>query len=449
MSAAIEKSYFSHWFRLNILFLGLLMACHPDPDDFGETEILPWYDGKKMAISITYDDGTVNQFQKALPIMNELGMPGTFYINTGEIPGSQYQAKFIGRELKEIVEESASVATDRENLFERASAIRMIDMSGAVEMHNQAGALFEQGKEEEAIAVVEKALAQARGLNQVRERTPRVLEGPRTDWDAIREFASQGHEFGVHTISHPRLAVMDEDNLLYELLNCREDILNELGPEHTFSAECPFGTEDERVMEYALAHFEGLRNIMPMDSLHEVNRWGHYDPTYDQKPYVQWQRGPLGDTTLTQKKAWVDRALDAKHHPWLVLVYHGIDGLGWEPQSSDSVRAYFEYIHGKDDQIWVGTFKEVTQYLKQRMAASVDIQPEKDQIIIYLTHNLGERFDHPMTLRTQVPGNWDEFRVLQGGQEISYNMAESGATGQWVHYNVLPNAEEIVLEQVR
>ena len=31
----------------------------------GDTEITKWQDGKKGAVSITYDDGTINQFRVA------------------------------------------------------------------------------------------------------------------------------------------------------------------------------------------------------------------------------------------------------------------------------------------------------------------------------------------------------------------------------------------------
>jgi len=36
--------------------------------------------------------------------------------------------------------------------------------------------------------------------------------------------------------------------MLYELEKSKEDIISHMGAEFTFSAECPFGTEDERVM---------------------------------------------------------------------------------------------------------------------------------------------------------------------------------------------------------
>jgi peptidoglycan/xylan/chitin deacetylase (PgdA/CDA1 family) len=64
---------------------------------FGETEIVKWKDNKLAAISITYDDASINQFRQALPIMDTLGFKGTFFINTADIPGSQYAPKVYGK----------------------------------------------------------------------------------------------------------------------------------------------------------------------------------------------------------------------------------------------------------------------------------------------------------------------------------------------------------------
>src|SRR6185312_7544266 len=69
----------------------------------GKTEITKWQDGKKTAVSITYDDGSRNQFKVALPIMERLHFPATFFIITGAIEGSAHQPKFIGRPVEQIL----------------------------------------------------------------------------------------------------------------------------------------------------------------------------------------------------------------------------------------------------------------------------------------------------------------------------------------------------------
>lgn len=63
--------------------------------DAGQTEITKWQYDKKGAVSVTYDDGSMNQFLKAMPVMDRLKIPGTFFINTGQISGSQYHGNQI------------------------------------------------------------------------------------------------------------------------------------------------------------------------------------------------------------------------------------------------------------------------------------------------------------------------------------------------------------------
>ncbi|HEX8547990.1 MAG TPA: polysaccharide deacetylase family protein [Cytophagaceae bacterium] len=44
----------------------------------------PWFENKKAAVSITFDDNCDGQFTSALPEMNKRNIRGTFYVNTGQ-----------------------------------------------------------------------------------------------------------------------------------------------------------------------------------------------------------------------------------------------------------------------------------------------------------------------------------------------------------------------------
>src|ERR1700747_118861 len=87
----------------------------------GKTEITKWQYDKNGAVSLTYDDGSINQFRVAVPIMDSFGFPATFFIITGNIPGSQYHGTFVGRPTNAIIAETANIPTNRDNFFERAS----------------------------------------------------------------------------------------------------------------------------------------------------------------------------------------------------------------------------------------------------------------------------------------------------------------------------------------
>lgn len=426
-----------------VLFVLSIISCKNSKNNqIGLTTIERWQNGKTSAVSLTYDDGSANQLKVALPIMNRLKLPATLYINTGNIAGSQYLRKFIGRPIDQIIRETEKIPTNGDNLFERASAIRMLGNYEIREHHTRAGSLWESGRKQEAFREIDKGYELVRTDNSLQ-----VIYQPQPGditWDELNKYASQGHEFASHTISHPRLSVMDEVNLIYELEKSKEDILNNMGPEHTFSVECPYGTEDERVMEYMYERYEASRNRMPEPFLKELNRGNRENPGSFDKEYVQWQRGALSDTSLDQMKAWVDTC-NAHNNIWLVLVFHGVDGVGWEAIPGDTLDMYFQYIKSNEDKVWVATFKDVTKYIRERMNASVIYTYNKDHISVQLKHSLDPSlYDLPLTLKTYIPASWKRVDFHQGESTQTLVPLKDGNV-YYVQYQAQANRQDIML----
>ncbi|MGC1242414.1 MAG: polysaccharide deacetylase family protein [Chryseosolibacter sp.] len=428
---------------LSFALIAFLLSACSERNNEVMTEIANWKGGKNGAISITYDDASINQFRQALPIMDTLGIKGTFFINTAHIQDNQIPPKYFGRPLQEIIRETASQPTNRSNLFERASALRFTGVKGAVEAHNSAGSLYENEKLEEACKVIDEAYALARRQKAASGVWPRP-SGDMITWSEIKQFAANGHEFGSHTISHPRLAVLDEANMLYELEKCKEEIHGQLGADHTFSAECPFGTENERVMQYAYKVHPALRNRMPEPFLEEINRWNDMTPGMSDKPYVQWQRGPLAKTPVPLMKSWVD-TLVVRDNAWLVLTFHGVDGIGWEAKPHEELKAYFTYMKAHEDKLWIAPFRDVTKYIREHMAAKVNTQRKGDDIVVSLDHSLEkDLYDYPLTLKTYLPDGWNEVKVSQGSQELQHTLLRDDA-GAYVQYEAIPNEDDIAI----
>jgi hypothetical protein len=257
---------------------------------------------------------------------------------------------------------------------------------------------------------------------------------PHLTWDEVNKYASQGHEFSSHTITHPRLAVLDEVNMIYELEKSKEEIKNKLGEKYTFSAECPYGTEDERVMSYALKIYPALRNRMPEPFLAELNRASKVQPGTVQNEYVQWQRGAVTKTSLPLMKSWID-TVEAHNNNWLVLVFHGVDGKGWEALPGSLLKEYFEYIKKHENTSWIATFGDVTKYMRERMNAKVNSNIEGNKISVDLTHSLDKSmYNQPLTLRTAVPASWKKAMIRQG-DKVQQVSVKDGT----VLYDLLPN----------
>ncbi|WP_111672099.1 polysaccharide deacetylase family protein [Algoriphagus litoralis] len=421
------------------------VSCTQTDPILGQTEITKFQGNKKGAISVTYDDGIVNQFTIAKPIMDSLGLPATFYIITGKVEGSG-KGKFIGRDPREIIQETAQIKTDSTNFFERASLIAFTGTSEAEEYHARAGSLFEQGKVTEAYALIDE------GYEKIRNGTMKDTDDvvfhnnieDTTTWDQYKSYAAQGHEIASHTVTHPRLAVLDEVNLLYELKQSKADLLKFIGPESIFSAEGPYGTENERVMEYAHKVYPSLRNRMPEEWLEEINRGSKMTPGESAKEYIQWQRGPVTRIDINQMKAWVDTVMTHDNN-WLVLVFHGIENLGWEPKTRPELVEYFSYMKAKEQDLWIATFRDVTKYLRERKATEVSSKVKKDSITIGLNLNLDPLvYSVPLTLKTYIPADWTSAQVIQGKESQSLEI-QSDNKGAYVIYDVKPAGGNAIL----
>ncbi len=427
----------------------LFFSCNTKiEENLGHTIITKWPGDKRSAISITYDDGIINQLTVARPIMNKLDLPGTFFIITGKVNGSS-KGQFIGRPADEIIKETASIKTNPDNFFERASLIAYTGTTEAVEYHSNAGSLFESGKVSEAYELIDKGYEQIR--NGTLKNTDEVVfhnnAVDSTTWADYKKYAAEGHEIASHTVTHARLAVLDEENLLYELEQSKADIQHFLGEKYTFSAEGPYGTENERVMEYAHKIYPALRNRMPEPYLDEINRSSKRLPGESEKEYVQWQRGPLTDDSIEVMKSWVDTCM-ANDNIWLVLVFHGINGIGWEPKTAAELEEYFNYINERRDHLWVATFGDVTKYIRERKNVAVNSVAKDDSIIVNISNPLNtEVYNVPMTLKTYVPSSW-KTTVLnkKTGRENQLRLkVQKDSLGSYVLYSVMSDENEIIL----
>jgi peptidoglycan/xylan/chitin deacetylase (PgdA/CDA1 family) len=439
--------------NLSILFSAvfLFVSCAGEMEkNIGKTLIAKWQGDKKSAISITYDDGIINQLTVARPIMNKLGLPGTFYIITGKVDGSA-EGKFIGRPNSEIITETASIKTNADNFFERASLIAFTGTDEAVEYHSNAGSLFERGKVAEAYELIDEGFEKIR-KGQLKNTNDIVFHNNSVDtstWEDYKAYAAEGHEIASHTVTHARLAVLDEANLLYELEQSKADVQKYLGEKYTFSAECPYGTENERVMEYAHQLYPALRNRMPAPYLDELNRSSTRLPGVSEKEYVQWQRGPLTNISMEVMKSWVDTCI-AHDNIWLVLVFHGVDGIGWEPKTGAELEEYFSYIKEKDDDIWVATFADVTKYIRERKNATTTSKIVNDRIEVNVSCDLDVKvYDVPLTLKTYVPEKWKKIALKSQAESESQQMiaVQKDELGSYALYTISPDEQSVFLSE--
>ena len=418
---------------LLLVLISYLPHLYADEEVVARTEILKWLQGKRAAISITFDDGTENQFKVALPIMQRLGLPATFFIITGEVKGSKYKAQYFGKPLQEIMRDSTP--TNQNNFLERSSALRN-------QINSELGDVFEEGEAQKAYALVDETLAKIR-KGELQLKTPESSDGPMS-WDNFRQIAKGNYEFASHTVTHPYLSVLDDANMMYELRKSQQEIREQLGEKHTFSVECPYGTENERAVNAALKIYSLARNLMPDAEVQDLNRWDEQDPGTSKKDYVRWQRGPLSKTSLEQMKQWVDTIIKSDN-VWLVLVIHGVDGIGWEPIPHERLETYFQFIQSHNKDVWTATFQDAGKYIREKLATEVIFKWSLKAITVSLTHSIDPKlYNLPLSLKTYVPSSWKRVRIVQGKTSITSEQ-QHDTIGNFVIYDALPNKGDISL----
>lgn len=425
------------------------------------TEITKWQDGKQGAVSITFDDSTINQFRIALPMLNERGLPATFFVITGEIPGSEYRPTFVGRPIMEIIRESAKVPTNRDNALERSSMLRYLGEVQRIEIvlknfrPNSAWGLIEKGQfgefdkvlamlreSGETYAVGAKPVVPVR--SQETGRPPAIHPGGLT-WDEFRQAGKRGHEIGNHLVSHAHTPGLDEANILYEAMKADEDIRAQMGEEHAFSIESSYGIHDPRVEKILVPRFPLTRNWVTDDFMDGILRGDDRDPAAMKKEYVQWQRGPITKTSVEEMTGWVDKSLATG--TWLVLVIHGVEGIGYQPIPSAHLRAYFDYMKANEQRLWVATFRDAGKYARERMASKVSTKQAGEAIEVTVTHSLDPKlYNLPLTARTTVPAQWSSVRVRQGGTTSTVPV-QRDASASYVLYRIAPNRGAARLER--
>lgn len=179
------------------------------------------------AIAVTFDDGFANNFRYAHPILRRHGVPATVFLTTGHIGvrGAQLWTERVKRAIY------------------LSSATRL-----AVVVPGQPDGLPMESPPQRADAArrvlgLLKRLPPVRRdahLQEIEEHLGRPPLGPadadRYDflsWREVREMAADGVEFGSHTVSHPILSTVSDDELRQELQQSKAAIEGQL------DRECP------------------------------------------------------------------------------------------------------------------------------------------------------------------------------------------------------------------
>jgi peptidoglycan/xylan/chitin deacetylase (PgdA/CDA1 family) len=253
-------------------------------------------------------------------------------------------------------------------------------------------------------------------------------EGP--GWDSWRSAASQGHEIGSHTITHPDLTTLTSAQRQNEIAGSKAIIDAQITSQKTVTFAYPFGTLNSSVAATAQSVYIASRgvecapNTAPYD-FSDVLACSpdDGDDVYAETDAAEQQRG------------------------WLVTFIHTLNGGNdgcWGEETIGNWTDYLDYL--KTRNLWVGTFGAAVKYIKERTSATLSVvSSTTEQIVLNLTDSLDDAtYNQPLTLRSEVPSGWLRASVQQGATTTEFNSVVEGTT-RVVYYNALPDRGTITL----
>jgi hypothetical protein len=138
----------------------------------------------------------------------------------------------------------------------------------------------------------------------------------------------------------------------------------------------------------------------------------------------------------------------AHDNTWLVLVFHGVNGIGWEPRTGAELEEYFNYMNEWKAHLWIATFADVTKYIRERKNSVIRSEVRDNTVLINVSSELDpEVYDVPITLKTYVPKAWKTVVIQKRPEQEDQPelKLQNDDLGSFVLYSVKPGDGEIVL----
>jgi peptidoglycan/xylan/chitin deacetylase (PgdA/CDA1 family) len=139
----------------------------------------------------------------------------------------------------------------------------------------------------------------------------------------VKSLQKAGHEIGAHTVDHEDLTTLDEKQLTYQLLGCKNDLEKYFGPIHDFTS--PYGGYNAYTLKSISKYYRSQKNAEgdpAANELEAINISNGFSPMN----FVSYS---IRSTTTIND---LDRLVKAaqEHNGWLVLTYHQVDNSGEE-----------------------------------------------------------------------------------------------------------------------
>lgn len=188
---------------------------------------------EKPPLAVTFDDGQLDNYRHALPVLNAMNVRASFFVVTDAIENNE--VLWHDRIAYAVQKLQRRDAAERQAWLAQWGVPG--DASDPVSAVMAAAKLLDPGERSQRMDRLEKLVG---------AHTCPDWDGMMT-WDQIREMRAQGHEIGSHSTSHPILPLVSDQALQHEIAHSRR--LLETQMDHEVRSFCyPNGDYDQRVI---------------------------------------------------------------------------------------------------------------------------------------------------------------------------------------------------------
>lgn len=172
------------------------------------------------AVAVTFDDGFIDNYEVAFPILREFSIPATIFVTTAHIGSDRpfwfemtvYAMMRAAPRTIQIDGLAMPLPTGDSEQERRASAIRLLNHLKSLPFE-QLRCIVSTFEHELGASLKADEFSASRTMN----------------WDQVREMADAGIEFGSHSANHPVLTRLTSDALRFELTEAKRTLERELG----------------------------------------------------------------------------------------------------------------------------------------------------------------------------------------------------------------------------
>lgn len=214
---------------------------------------------KRGTVVITFDDGYLDNYELAAPILKKYNLPATIYLATG----------YVSRSEPQWIDQLYCIFRTRthHNLsLKEKGTCKYFDLRKKCELHRAHSVIVSQlieSDQEERVFLLSHIRNELKPSNEM----PRIT----LNWDEIKKMIEEypNIEIGAHTNEHISLTTMDQDLIIEDITTCKREIESQLGysPRHfTY----PYGRSNPEVR--SIVEFMGFKSAAVTDPAYLIDK---------------------------------------------------------------------------------------------------------------------------------------------------------------------------------